>query len=75
MLHSHAHRVPDERDADLGVLRTGLSPAPVRERQYLLRNRALDENGIRTRVRRGRKKGRTIWKKGKPVRSMDASAR
>jgi hypothetical protein len=50
MLHSRAHRVPDECDADLGVLRAGLSPAPVKERQYLLRNRTLDENGIRTRV-------------------------
>jgi hypothetical protein len=52
-----------------------LIPALVRERQYLLRNRTLDENGIRTRVRRGRKKGRTICKKREPVRSMDARVR
>jgi hypothetical protein len=48
MLHSHAHRVPDERDAGLCVLRAGLSPAPVKEHQYPLRNRTLDENAIRT---------------------------
>ena len=37
VLHSRAHRVPDERDADLGVLWAGLSPASLEARQYLLR--------------------------------------
>jgi hypothetical protein len=96
VLHSRAHRVPDERVACLNVLWACPSPASLEERQYLYEDRAedeakgledkrnwgrfpdinLEENGIRTRERRGRKKGGTICNnKREPLESMDASAR
>jgi hypothetical protein len=37
VLHSRAHRVPAERDGDLGVLRTGLSPVSLEEHRKPLR--------------------------------------
>ena len=37
MLHSRARRVPDERDADLGVLRAGRRPASLEEHREPLR--------------------------------------
>jgi hypothetical protein len=37
VLLSRAHRVPDERDGDFGVLRTGLSPASLKEHRKPLR--------------------------------------
>jgi hypothetical protein len=43
VLHSRTHRVPDERDADLGVLRTGLCPTSVEECQYLYEIAPLEE--------------------------------
>jgi len=70
-----AHWVPVERDADPGFLRAGLYPTSARERQYLSRNSTLDENGIGTRGRKGRKKGGTICEKRAPIRSMDTTAR
>jgi hypothetical protein len=43
VLHSRAHRVPDERDADLALLWVCLSPATLEERQYLQEDRAKEE--------------------------------
>ena len=43
MLHSHTHRVPAERDGELGVLWAGLSPDSLEERQHLYEVRAEEE--------------------------------
>jgi hypothetical protein len=67
VLHSRAHRLPDERDADLSLLGAGLSPASLEEL-------AIEENGIRTRVRRCRKKGGTTCRR-EPLKKMHERVR
>jgi hypothetical protein len=95
VLHSRAHRVPDERDADAGVLGAGPGPAALDVPGYLYEdcakeeakgpedernwgrfpNLTLEDNDIRTRERRDRKKGGEICNKREPPESMDARAR
>jgi hypothetical protein len=74
VLHSRTHRVPAERDADLGVLRTGLCPTSVEECQHLYEIAPLEEKQYPDPSTKGpeEQEGKTICKKKAPVRSMDA---